>query len=50
MKQVLGMWLMLVTVRGRSLEPGLRDGAVVLARRIGRRAGGGERLPERLPW
>jgi signal peptidase I len=34
-----------VTVRGHSMEPGLRDGAVVLARRLGGRAGGGERLP-----
>ncbi|MFE9017152.1 S26 family signal peptidase [Streptomyces sp. NPDC007808] len=48
MKRVLGRWLMLVTVRGHSMEPALRDGAVVLARRIGGRAGGGERLPGRL--
>jgi signal peptidase I len=46
-KRVLGRWLMLVTVRGHSMEPGLRDGAVVLARRLRGRAGGGERLPGR---
>ncbi|MEU1318940.1 S26 family signal peptidase [Streptomyces tibetensis] len=52
MKRVLGRWLLLVTVRGHSMEPGLRDGAVVLARRLGGRAGGGGRLPDgggRLP-
>ncbi|MEU5395407.1 S26 family signal peptidase [Streptomyces tibetensis] len=45
MKRVLGRWLLLVTVRGHSMEPGLRDGAVVLARRLGGRADGGGRLP-----
>lgn len=47
MKRVLGRWLMLVTVRGHSMEPGLRDGAVVLARRLRGRAGGDGRLPGR---
>ncbi|MFF6877519.1 S26 family signal peptidase [Streptomyces sp. NPDC012474] len=47
MKRVLGRWLILVTVRGHSMEPGLRDGAVVLARRLRSRTGGGGRLPGR---
>ncbi|POX48555.1 S26 family signal peptidase [Streptomyces sp. Ru72] len=47
MKRVLGRWLMLVTVRGHSMEPDLRDGAVVLARRTGGRAGGGGPLAGR---
>ncbi|MFC5661707.1 S26 family signal peptidase [Kitasatospora misakiensis] len=39
MKRLLGRWLLLVTVRGRSMEPALRDGEVVLARRRRGRSG-----------
>ncbi|MER7404865.1 hypothetical protein ABT373_20835 [Streptomyces sp. NPDC000070] len=33
MRRLLDQWLLLVTVRGHSMEPALRDGEVLLARR-----------------
>jgi signal peptidase I len=45
---ILGRWA-LIRVRGRSMEPALRDGAVVLARRSGRAPSRGDVVVLRRP-